>query len=87
MGQLRGLAQAITSGAAKDAAGNSIDSAYIAREMKAELAIGRDVVRALEETQQLAERAIALWQKTAARVDSLQTVCRSRLANAIIEGE
>jgi hypothetical protein len=55
--------------------------------MKAELAIGRDVVRALEETQQLAERGIALWQKTAARADSLQTVCRSRLANAIIEGE
>jgi hypothetical protein len=87
MGQLRGLAQAITSGAAKDAAGTPIDSAYIAREMKAELAIGRDVVRALEETQQLAERGIALWQKTAARADSLQTVCRGRLAKAIIEGE
>ena len=55
--------------------------------MKAELSIGRDVVRALEETQQLAERGIALWQKTAARADSLQTVCRSRLAKAIIEGE
>ena len=87
MGQLRGLAQAITSGAARDAAGTPIDSAYIAREMKAELAIGRDVVRALEETQQLAERGITLWQKTAARADSLQTVCRSRLAKAIIEGE
>ena len=85
--QLRGLAQAITSGATKDAAGTPIDSAYIAREMKAELAIGRDVVRALEETQQLAERGIDLWQKTAARADSLQTVCRSRLAKAIIEGE
>ena len=48
MGQLRGLAQAITSGAAKDATGTPIDSAYIAREMKAELAIGRDVVRALK---------------------------------------
>jgi hypothetical protein len=87
MGQLRGLAQAITSGAAKDAAGTPIDSAYIARELEAELAIGRDVVRALEETQQLAERGIAIWQKTAARADSLQTVCRSRLAKAIIEGE
>ena len=87
MGQLRGLAQAITSGAAKDAAGNPIDSAYIARETKAELAIGRDVVRALEETQQLAERGIAMWQKNVDRADSLQTVCRSRLAKAIIEGE
>ena len=87
MGQLRGLAQAITSGATKDAAGNLIDSAYLAREMKAELAIGRDVAHALEETQQLAERGIAIWQKTATRADSLQTVCRSRLAKAIIEGE
>ena len=87
VGQLRGLAQAITSGAAKDATGTPIDSAYIAREMKTELAIGRDVVRALEETQQLAERGIALWQKTASRADSLQTVCRGRLAKAIIESE
>ena len=55
--------------------------------MQAELAIGRDVVRALEETQQLAERGIAIWQATAARADSLQTVCRGRLAKAIIEGE
>jgi hypothetical protein len=55
--------------------------------MKMELAIGRDVMRALEETQQLAERGIAIWQETASRCDSLQTVCRSRLAKAIIEGE
>ena len=87
IGQLQGLAQAIASGAGKDAAGSPIDSAYIAREMKVELAIGRDVMRALEETQQLAERGIAIWQKTASRCDSLQTVCRSRLAKAIIESE
>lgn len=87
MGQLRGLAQVITSGASTDAAGSPIDSAYIAREMKTELAIGRDVVSALEETQELAERGIAIWHKTADSADSLQTVCRSRLAKAIIESE
>lgn len=85
--QLRGLAQAISSGAAQDAAGAAIDSAYIAREVQTELGIGRDVVQALSETQDLAVRGIALWEKTAARSDSLQTVCRARLAQAIIDGE
>jgi hypothetical protein len=55
--------------------------------MQTELAIGRDVVQALQETQQLAERGIAIWQSTAARSDSLQTICRARLAKAIIDGE
>ena len=86
VGQLRGLAQAITSGAAKGGRHPNRLGVHRPRD-EAELAIGRDVVRALEETQQLAERGIGLWQKTAARADSLQTVCRSRLAKAIIEGE
>ena len=87
IGQLHGLAEAIQSGAAEDATGSAIDSAYISREMQTELAIGRDVVQALQETQQLAERGIAIWQSTAARSDSLQTICRARLAKAIIDGE
>ena len=85
--QLRALSQVIASGAAQDAEGTRIDSAYIASEMETELTIGRDVVRAFQETQELAERGIAIWQKTAERCDSLQLVCRSRLAKAIIEGE
>lgn len=85
--QLRGLAEAIRSGATADATGTAIDSTYIAREVQAELAVGRDVVKALVETQQLAERGIAIWQKTSVRSDSLQTVCRARLAKAIIDGE
>ena len=87
MKQLRGLAQAISSGAAQDATGADIDSAYIAREIQTELRIGRDIVQALAETQDLAFRGIALWERTASRSDSLQTVCRSRLAEAIIDGE
>lgn len=87
MSQLRGLAEAIRSGATADATGTAIDSTYITREVQAELAIGRDVVQALVETQQLAERGIAIWQKTSERSDSLQTVCRARLAKAIIDGE
>lgn len=87
VGQLRGLAEAIRSNATTDAAGTAIDSAYLSREVQTELALGRDVVQALLETQQLAERGIAIWQKTAERSDSLQTVCRARLAKAIIDGE
>ena len=85
--QLRGLAQAISTGAAQDATGAAIDSAYIVREVQTELEIGRDVIQALSETQNLAVRGIALWEKTSARSDSLQTVCRARLAEALIDGE
>lgn len=86
MKQLRGLADALTSGARVDAAGNAIDSAYVARETAIELKIGRDLVKALEETQSLAQRGIALRREVEARSDSLQTICRGRLARAILEG-
>jgi len=65
----------------------SLDSAYIVREVQTELGIGRDVIQALSETQNLAVRGIALWEKTSARSDSLQTVCRARLAEALIDEE
>jgi hypothetical protein len=86
MKQLRDLADALSSGALTDAAGNPIDSAYVARETATELKIGRDLVKALEETQNLAQRGIALRREVAARSDSLQTICRGRLARAILDG-
>lgn len=84
--QLRSLAHALSSGARVDAAGNPIDSAYVARETATELKIARDLVRALQETQNLAQRGIALRREVEARSDSLQTICRGRLARAILEG-
>jgi hypothetical protein len=84
--QLRSLAHALSSGARVDAAGNPIDSAYVARETATELKIARDLVRALQETQNLAQRGIALQREVEARSDSLQTICRGRLARAILEG-
>jgi len=86
MKQLRSLAEALSSGARTDAAGNTIDSAYVARETATELKIARDLVKALEETQNLAQRGIALRREVEARSDSLQTICRGRLARAILEG-
>lgn len=84
--QLRSLAHALSSGARVDAAGNPIDSAYVARETATELKIARDLVQALKETQNLAQRGIALRREVEARSDSLQTICRGRLARAILEG-
>ena len=84
--QLRSLAHALLSGARVDAAGNPIDSAYVARETATELKIARDLVQALKETQNLAQRGIALRREVEARSDSLQTICRGRLARAILEG-
>jgi hypothetical protein len=84
--QLHNLAHALSSGARVDAAGNPIDSAYVARETATELRIARDLVRALQETQNLAQRGIALRREVEARSDSLQTICRGRLARAILEG-
>lgn len=84
--QLRSLAHALSSGARVDAAGNPIDSAYVARETATELKIARDLVQALKETQNLAQRGIALRREVEARSDSLETICRGRLARAILEG-
>lgn len=84
--QLRSLAHALSIGARVDAAGNPIDSAYVARETATELKIARDLVQALKETQNLAQRGIALRREVEARSDSLETICRGRLARAILEG-
>ena len=84
--QLHALADAIASGAAKDAAGNTIDDAYIDREIQTESRIARDLIAAMTETQSLALRGIALKESIEIRSDSLQTVCRARLARAILEG-
>ena len=84
--QLRGLANTLSSGAQVDASGNPIDSAYIARETATETNIARNLINALKETQDLARRAIALRSAVEARSDSLQTICRGRLARAILEG-
>jgi len=82
--QLRGLADAIASQNPKDAAGTPIDDVYIERETALEMGIARDVIDALEETQELATRGISIEQAIHQQCDSLQTVCRSRLAQAIL---
>jgi len=87
MSQLTNLANALSAGATHDANGDAMDSAYIAKEMKTEIQIARDLVRALQETQDLAIRGIRLRESIASSSDSLQTVLRSRLAKAILGSE
>ncbi len=85
--QLSNLANALASGATQDATGAPIDSGYIAKETGIEIQIARDLMRALQETQDLAIRGIRIRTSIASRSDSLQTVLRSRLAKAILNSE
>ena len=85
--QLKLLTEAIAQNATVDGSGTPIDSSYIEQQVAIETRIARELIEALEETIDLAQRGILVAQGARADNDSLQIVLRERLAHYILEGD
>lgn len=84
--QLKLLTEAIAQNATVDGSGKPIDSSYIAQQVAIETRIARELIEALEETIDLAQRGVLVAQGARADNDSLQIVLRARLAQYILDG-
>ena len=84
--QLNLLAEAIAKSATVDGSGTPIDSSYIEQQVAIETRIARELIEALEETIDLAQRGVVVAQGARADNDSLQVILRARLARYILEG-
>jgi hypothetical protein len=84
LNQTAGLAQLLTEQQATDGAGNTVDSAYIADNLRLELRIGRDLCASVAETADYAERGQATAEAVREQADSLATVLRARLAQLVL---
>lgn len=84
--QLKLLTEAIAQNATVDGSGTPIDSSYIAQQVAIETRIARELIEALEETIDLAQRGVLVAQGARADNDSLQIVLRARLAQYILDG-
>ena len=84
--QLNLLAEAIAQNATVDGSGTPIDSSYIEQQVAIETRIARELIEALEETIDLAQRGVEVAQGARADNDSLQVILRARLARYILEG-
>jgi hypothetical protein len=85
--QLKLLTEAIAQNATVDGSGTPIDSSYIEEQIAIETRIARELIEALEETVDLAQRGVLVAQGARADNDSLQNVLRARLAHYILEGD
>ena len=81
------LTEAIAQNATVDGSGTPIDSSYIEEQIAIETRIARELIEALEETIDLAQRGVLVAQGARADNDSLQNVLRARLAHYILEGD
>ena len=84
--QLNLLAEAIAKNATVDGSGTPIDSSYIEQQVAIETRIARELIEALEETIDLAQRGVEVAEGARADNDSLQVILRARLARYILEG-
>ena len=84
LNQTAGLVELLNEQKSLDAAGNTVDSAYIADNLRLELRIGRDLCASVAETEDYATRGLATAEAIRSQADSLATTLRARLAQLVL---
>lgn len=84
-GQIHLLIEALQTGATTDGAGTTIDSAYVRRQVTAELRTAEAVAASWQETTDYGRRGLKLAAATRLRSDSLGEALRQRLAKWVLE--